>query len=90
MSPLPTLSQCYSLLLQEENQRSLAVTSQNSQDLKEQLVCDYCHITGHTKAQCYCIHGFPSRHKLFRKPKPKPRFNNANVKHSLAANVIGT
>lgn len=27
MKPLPTLSQCYSLLLQEENQRSLAIAS---------------------------------------------------------------
>lgn len=39
-------------------------------------MCDFCHMTGHTKSKCYCIHGYLSWHKLFGKPKPKPRFNS--------------
>lgn len=93
MKPLPSLSQCYSLLLQEENQRSLAcgshvitesvamvvknvgtcyqagkINKRSSQDNKDQLLCDFCHMTGHAKDKCYCIHGFPSWHKLYGIP----------------------
>lgn len=49
-------------------------------------------MTGHTKEKCYCIHGYPSWHKLFGKPKPKPRFASANatVKYSSAAHVTSS
>ncbi|KAL8113535.1 hypothetical protein AgCh_020748 [Apium graveolens] len=40
---------------------------------------------GHTKDKCYCIHGFSPWHKLYGKPKPKPRFNSGTVKPPLAA-----
>lgn len=49
------------------------------------MVCDYCHMTRHLKNICYCIHGYPSWHKLFGKPKPQPRF--IKEKGSLIANV---
>lgn len=102
-------------MLQEENQRSLASSSnvssdaiamavrnvgtrfqagknvkKTSQENKENLVCEFCHMTGHTKDKCYCIHGFPSWHKLFGKPKPNPRHtlsNTGDVKHMSAAQV---
>lgn len=92
MKPLPSISQCYSLLLQEENQRSMSGSAVSSDSMAmsvkqsskfqgykakrasgDSLQCDYCHMTGHTKDTCFCIHGFPSWHKLFGKPKPKPR-----------------
>lgn len=114
MKQLPSLSQCYSLLLHEENQRSLLHTSgmasdsmamfvkpvgtrfsnvsgrtvrRNSQENRDNIVCDYCHMSGHTKDKCYCLHGYPSWHKLFGKPKPKPRLASSNVKISSAAHV---
>lgn len=42
-------------------------------------------MTGHLKEKCYCIHGYPSWHKLFGKPKPKPKL--LAVKNSVVANV---
>ncbi|XP_074352122.1 uncharacterized protein LOC141691286 [Apium graveolens] len=113
MKLLPTLSQCYSLLLQEENQRSLVVSSASPEsmamsvksvsskssswiafqfeDLDLELInSPDVRAVAHTKAKCYCIHGFPSWHKLYGKPKPKPRFNSATAKLSSATNVINT
>lgn len=30
---------------------------------------------GHSKEKCFCVVGYPSWHRLFGKPKPKPRFS---------------
>lgn len=49
------------------------------------VVCDYCHMSGHLRDKCYCIHGYPSWHKLFGKPKPKPKF--LTNRNSVVANV---
>ena len=128
MTPLPSLSQCYALLLQEETQRSIshspsfnsesmamAVKNNNfkpagfkgvkklNQDSKDNLHCDFCHLTGHTRHKCFCVHGYPAWHKLFGKPKPKPRFPtfakprfaaqissvDSQVEHSAPSNVPG-
>lgn len=40
---------------------------------------------GHLKDNCYCIHGYPTWHKLFGKQKPKPKF--LTTKGSVVANV---
>lgn len=37
------------------------------------MICEFFHMSGHLKATCYCIHGYPSWHRLFGKPKPKPK-----------------
>ncbi|KAL8116037.1 hypothetical protein AgCh_022503 [Apium graveolens] len=112
MKPLPTLSQCYAILLQEENQRdvhhsfsneteNLAMPVKSSFTSKASnkgvstrkitdgsMVCDFCHMSGHLKEKCYCIHGYPSWHKLFGKPKPKPKF--LQNKNSIVAQVSQT
>ncbi|XP_074378112.1 uncharacterized protein LOC141719636 [Apium graveolens] len=49
------------------------------------VICDFCHMSGHLKDKCYCIHGYPSWHKLFGKPKLKPKFITA--RNSVVANV---
>lgn len=49
------------------------------------IICDYCHMSGHLKDKCYCIYGYPNWHKLFSKPKPKPRFQTP--RNSVVANV---
>ncbi|XP_074323717.1 uncharacterized protein LOC141660627 [Apium graveolens] len=108
MNPLPTLSQAYAILLQEENQReiqhsalsndNLAMAVKSNYSGKNQqpkfnshkkvdstVICDFCHISGHLKDKCYCIHDYPSWHKLFGKPKPKPKFITA--RNSVVANV---
>lgn len=114
MKPLPSLNQCYAMLLQEESQcevhNSLSFTTDNvamsvksnfstnqyvrgaqssvrkSNDVS--VVCDYCHMSGHLKDKCYCIHGYPSWHQLFGKPKPKPKL--LTPRNSVVANVIQT
>lgn len=112
MKPLPSLSQTYAILLQEEKQReahgtvigsteNLAMTVKNYSGNKSQvksvtqkktgdssIICDFCHMTGHLRDKCYCIHGYPSWHKLFGKPKPKPRTNFQ--RGSIVANVSTT
>lgn len=40
---------------------------------------------GHMKDRCYCIHGYPTWHKLFGKPKTKPKFLAS--RNSVVANV---
>ncbi|XP_074363225.1 uncharacterized protein LOC141703653 [Apium graveolens] len=91
MQPLPTLSQCYSILLQDENQRGISGSSVTTESMAMQVksrfqgkpfkkntadtpvYCEYCHITGHVKDKCFCLHGYPVWHKMHGKPKPKPK-----------------
>lgn len=42
-------------------------------------------MSGHLRANCFCIHGYPSWHRLFGKPKPKPKL--LHQKGSVVANV---
>lgn len=102
MQSIPTISQAFSLLLQEESQREFAKLSQSphadsmaltvkynnlskfkntgqsttSFPQKKQssdAYCDYCNTAGHVREKCFCLHGYPDWHKLYGKPKPKPR-----------------
>lgn len=52
------------------------------------VICDYCHMSGHLKNKCYCIHGYPSWHKLYGKPKRKSKFLAGRT--SVVANVTQT
>lgn len=51
-------------------------------------ICDYCNLASHTRDVCFCLHGYPSWHRLFGNPKPKPRgtirANNVHQSTSLA------
>lgn len=49
---------------------------------------EFCHMPGHVKEKCYCIHGYPSWHKLFGKPKPKPKF--LPTRNSVVASIAQT
>lgn len=124
MNPIPTLSQCYAMLLQDENQRdvnnlsgftsgnvALNVRSnapgrfagknntQNSQNFTFSLgsstlkksdssvICEYCHLQGHTKDICFCVVGYPSWHRLYGKPKQKPKFSSSKSAAQVAIQV---
>ncbi|XP_074339691.1 uncharacterized protein LOC141677589 [Apium graveolens] len=50
------------------------------------IICEFCHMSGHLKEKCYCIHGYPSWHRLFGKPKPKPK--NLTPRNSVVATVV--
>ncbi|KAL8144668.1 hypothetical protein AgCh_003023 [Apium graveolens] len=44
-------------------------------------------MTGHTKDICYCLHGYPTWHKLHGKPKPKPK--NLSGRNVMTTTVQG-
>lgn len=96
MKPLPSLNQCYGMILQEENQCEVPVivsgASENfTMSVKSQgstksqfkcssnttgsvkrtsdsfIMCEFCHMLGYLNNNCYCIHDYPSWHKLFGK-----------------------
>ncbi|KAL4557147.1 hypothetical protein LXL04_035319 [Taraxacum kok-saghyz] len=79
MNPLPSIATVHSLLIHEERQRditsvpniiadSLAMNvnshNSNTSSNKRNLQCTYCKKTGHVKAQCYRINGFPNDFKF--------------------------
>ncbi|XP_074365665.1 uncharacterized protein LOC141706743 [Apium graveolens] len=51
------------------------------------FTCDYCQMTGHSRDKCFCLHGYPEWHKIYGKPKPKPRKQNAGNKSVAVAHV---
>ena len=77
MTPFPSMSQVYSLLIQEERQRQVKSEPQFLGDnasftagttkpaafqrRKSNLFCEHCKKTGHTMEKCYKIHGYPSK-----------------------------
>ncbi|XP_074345927.1 uncharacterized protein LOC141684724 isoform X3 [Apium graveolens] len=127
MSPVPSLSAAYSILMQEESQRE-CISGTSSVDSSESIalavkqndvgrfsqfqsnsgnkitrisklktnadsnvICEICSMTGHNKDKCFCVHGYPEWHRLYGKPKPKPKVQNnrnSDVKNSRAYNVI--
>lgn len=54
-----------------ENGRSQNNYKKNNAD--SSLVCDVFHLTGHTRDKCFRVHGYPSWHRLYGKPKPRPK-----------------
>ncbi|KAL8145688.1 hypothetical protein AgCh_003726 [Apium graveolens] len=51
------------------------------------FTCDYCQMTGHSRDKCFCLHGYPEWHKMYGKPKPIPRKQNAGNKSVAVAHV---
>ncbi|XP_073063990.1 uncharacterized protein [Primulina eburnea] len=89
MMPLPSVSQAFSLLSQEESHRTLSSVDQpasvfytrqgrTDERRKDVLICDDCGWNGHVKAHCFKLIGYPPGHKLYKPQQGKgnsPRFN---------------
>ncbi|KAK8624287.1 hypothetical protein V6N13_065635 [Hibiscus sabdariffa] len=85
MTPLSSVNQAYSMLLQEESQRvqlsgispisksTAMFSSASGSSDKRRLndICDYCKIRGHKRDNCYRLHGFPYDFQ-FTKKKSSP------------------
>ncbi|XP_019242406.1 PREDICTED: uncharacterized protein LOC109222512, partial [Nicotiana attenuata] len=69
----PSLNQAYAMIIQDESQQKIgvnAVTSDKIEPLamqagrgrgrRQYLQCDFCHLKGHTKENCYKIVGYPA------------------------------
>ncbi|KAK8985320.1 hypothetical protein V6N11_068585 [Hibiscus sabdariffa] len=82
MQPLPQVNQAYSMVVQEEAQRShlsMLATPESSVFFSNSFgasgsdrrrfsgSCDYCKVRGHKKDQCYRLIGFPPGYKFNRR-----------------------
>lgn len=93
MKPLPTVSTAYSLIIQEERQRDINLSSNFTNDVvamnassvntnnlnKRSLVCNHCKKNGHAKAQCYRLIGFPASFKFTKNKKDDIKSTVQNV-----------
>ncbi|XP_016738844.2 uncharacterized protein [Gossypium hirsutum] len=82
MQPLPSVNRAYSMIVQEEAQRSfssvlspvpdpVAFSSTASGSRKKFTgTCDFCKLKGHKKESCYRLIGFPPDFKFNRKKAP--------------------
>ncbi|KAL4626297.1 hypothetical protein ACB092_05G085900 [Castanea dentata] len=80
MDPFPSLNKVYSLMIQEETQRSVIpyssprvestalVTKSQNFNGKERPICTHCGKSGHTIEKGYKLHGFPPSYKFKGKP----------------------
>ncbi|XP_076917422.1 uncharacterized protein LOC143577487 [Bidens hawaiensis] len=82
MKPLPSISEAYAILIQDENQReihstnifstessSMNANSRNSYSRFENMkseVCTHCKKSGHTSNKCYRLVGFPKDFKFIK------------------------
>ncbi|XP_039038591.1 uncharacterized protein LOC120176179 [Hibiscus syriacus] len=96
MQPLPTVNQAYSMMIQEESQRShlsvavvpdsMALYSSSAASSKQKRfsgTCDYCKIKGYKKDQCYRLIGFPPNYKFSKKKTTSNVVANSTVSVDL-------
>ncbi|KAL7616955.1 hypothetical protein Lser_V15G01010 [Lactuca serriola] len=99
MKPLPSVSTAYSILLQEEQQRGItnspsihsdAIAMQASYDnsSKKTLTCNHCKKSGHTKAQCYRLNGFPPNFKFTKGKRDDIKSTAQNVTTQSTSPII--
>ncbi|GMI91128.1 hypothetical protein HRI_002782100 [Hibiscus trionum] len=80
MKSLPSVNQAYSILVQEESQRTqlsllgtpattvlFSASSSGSDRRRFSGICEHCKIKGHRKDRCYRLIGFPSHYKFNKK-----------------------
>ncbi|XP_056852251.1 uncharacterized protein LOC130512672 [Raphanus sativus] len=92
---LPSLSEVFNILDQEDSQRSARTTSQTSVDAstfqvssygKPRPVCTHCKGVGHVVDRCYKIHGYPPGLKA--RGRTYPPKNTASQHGQASANAI--
>ncbi|KAK8348906.1 hypothetical protein V6Z11_A06G109600, partial [Gossypium hirsutum] len=92
MVPLPTVSQAYSMLIQEEAQRFHASGPVASEPTSVFLVnvvqkkrfngiCDHCKVKGHKRENCFWLIGYPPDFKFTKR-------ETVNSSNSMVTNVI--
>ncbi|XP_043721267.1 uncharacterized protein LOC122668800 [Telopea speciosissima] len=102
MDPLPSINHAYSLLLQEERQRSILAAPEPSLTQsalaahgrpnsksgrpKPHYHCDFCGLDGHSESRCFKKHGYPPKTPS-KTTAPAP---SSTPVRSLAASVVDT
>lgn len=96
MKPLPSVSTAYSMIIQEERQRTInsspilntdviamnVSSNPSASSSKKSLVCTHCKKTGHSKSQCYRLIGFPPNFKFTKTRKDDFKSSVQNVTSS--------
>ncbi|KAE8700094.1 vinorine synthase-like [Hibiscus syriacus] len=92
-SPLPTVNQAYSMIIQEELHRAqlsaspietsvmFTTASKGNERRRFSGTCDYCNIKGHSRDRCYRLIGFSPDFK-FNKKKIPPDATMVNSVHA--------
>ena len=88
MDPIPPVDKVYSLLIQEEKQRSVGQGSNNgpfiesttalaakTMTIGSKNTCSHCGLLGHTVEKCYKIHGYPPDTRPSQGPIKYPFLN---------------
>ena len=87
MDPIPPVDKVYSLLIQEEKQRSVGQGSNNGPFIESTALaaktmtigskntCSHCGLLGHTVEKCYKIHGYPPNTRPSQGPIKYPFLN---------------
>ncbi|XP_073310027.1 uncharacterized protein [Primulina huaijiensis] len=98
MNPLPSVSQAYSLISQEESHRHVMTfqpisdaptTAFYSSKPSDIIKCDHCLIPGHMKENCFRLIGYPPGHKLHKRfPQTKGTKGVSKAQRVSAHNTI--
>ena len=102
--PLLSLSKVFSLIVQEERQRTLGVRPMASVDTfnstsyssvcavsskTKHPICSHCNIAGHTVDKCYKLHGYPPGYKSRMNPTGNKGFSySQSASHPAQANQV--
>lgn len=101
MQPLPSITQAYALLMQDEKQKeihastkfvtenaAMHVNSTHRFNTNKSLISTNCKKSGHTVAKCYRLIGFPKDFK-FNNPK-RMAANVSNESQTSNAHVLAS
>ncbi|XP_073277012.1 uncharacterized protein [Primulina huaijiensis] len=100
LSPLPSVSQAYSLVSQEESHRQVMTfqtitdaptTAFYSSSFKQSgsIKCEHCSMPGHMKENCFRLIGYPPGHKLHKRfPQTKGTKGISRTPRVSAHNTI--
>ncbi|XP_075077085.1 uncharacterized protein LOC107799593 [Nicotiana tabacum] len=87
--PLPNINQAYAMIINIEtllsNKTSAGGYRQKNNSGKALVQCDYCNYKGHTRKNCFKLHGYPVGFKPKKKGGPPNTYNN-----TYANNVTST
>jgi len=104
MDPLPPISKMFTLMSQEENQRSVIgwvadsamfhvkhevnKFGHNKSQKNKRSICTHCGYHGHTIEKCYKLHGYPPSYKMKQRNTPN-HYNNNNAPNQVNVAVMG-
>ncbi|KAH0650173.1 hypothetical protein KY284_030085 [Solanum tuberosum] len=81
----PTINQAYAMIIEDEIQHSAYLATGNQNFRGRKLQCEYCHLNGHTKDNCYKLIGYPTDWKH----KKKNDYGNGSYRETRSHQAYG-